>query len=357
MDKALRDLIDVIQFTENVAARIHGVNDETEIFRIVTEEFVQSERSMTGILMLEDDESWLSVAQVSLSRDVVKRLEEAAASPIEEYRIELSPSNILSRVVKQGKTIVVTSDVLFEAILPASLTSPARDIMGLGEENSILTPLYRGGRIVGVLMIMAPEMAEYFIPSVRNLARHISTALELADEQDERRRAETLLQKHREHLEKLVRERTSSLEEANTALRVMLKTADQVKSEMRENVLFNVKRFVLPYLEEIKRSPMDERQMLYLKMLEQSLNEVTSPFLQGMSAQSLSLTPTEITVTSLIKQGKTTKEIADMLHMSPRTVETHRYNIRTKLGLKNTTVNLRTYISSLDNLVEQVSIS
>jgi hypothetical protein len=55
MDKALRDLIEYIQFTENVAAKIHGVLDEAEIFRIVTEEFVRSERSLAGIMMLAED--------------------------------------------------------------------------------------------------------------------------------------------------------------------------------------------------------------------------------------------------------------------------------------------------------------
>ncbi|MFO8010121.1 MAG: PAS domain S-box protein [Dehalococcoidia bacterium] len=721
MDKALSDLIDNIQFTEKVAARIHGVYDEDTIFRIVTEEFVSSERSMTGILMLDDDGSTLNVAQVSLGPDVVKTLEQAAQSPIEEFRIDLVRGNILSQVVIEGKTLKVSSADIFKAMLPAPLESLVMDIMQMGREPSILTPLHRRDRVVGVLMIMAPELADYFIPSVRSLARHISTALELAYEQAERRRAEEamqvsekhfrslienapdiigiidedasirymspsaekvtgytadelmgenafklmhpddmekarevftrgvqapgstasmevrfrrkdgswgyadfiaryllddpsvggivlncrditerklaeqaleqseqkfraivenapdqfviverdgtisfvnyaepgfelnsvigtsvydyvdpamadkyhqtqervfrtgkperievmnivdrihdcrvaplahggrwdrlmviltditeqkraeealrqsetryrqlfdyapdgvmildgdgrilecshsamllygypreemigskvtdfmhpasiatfsgmsyeteqfegeiriirsdgslvhlwrkgvplmdadgnlagvllydrditdrkraeeLLRTHQDHLEKLVQERTSSLEEANTALRVMLKTADQVKSEVEEAVLFNVKRFALPYLEELNKSGLNERQHTYLDLLRQSLDQVTQPFLHGVSSQFLTLTPTEVMVMDLIRQGKSSKEIADLLNMSIRTVETHRYNIRTKLGLKDRSVNLRTYISSIEDYVERLS--
>jgi len=71
--------------------------------------------------------------------------------------------------------------------------------MGYENKSSILTPLYRHGKIIGVFAMSSTSLAEYFIPSVRNLAKHISTALELAEEHAERKRAE---ERYRDLIEK-----------------------------------------------------------------------------------------------------------------------------------------------------------
>ena len=49
----------------------------------------------------------------------------------------------------------------------------------------------------------------------------------------------------------------------------------------------------------------------------------------------LSLTPVETRVLRLILEGKTTREVAQVLHRSPRTVEVHRSHIMRKLGVSN----------------------
>lgn len=164
----------------------------------------------------------------------------------------------------------------------------------------------------------------------------------------QRKHEEELLLKTTEQLDKLLQERTSDMAELDTALKVMLKRIEGIKTEIRDQIMFNVTEFVLPYVEKLKKTSLSDIQRTYLDSLEKNLNDITAPILRGVSAKYLRLTPTEIQVANLIKQGKNTKEVAGTLFMSARTIETHRYNIRNKLGLKGKKLNLRTYLASLE---------
>jgi len=162
------------------------------------------------------------------------------------------------------------------------------------------------------------------------------------------KQAEEDLRKAKEQLESKVKERTASLEEANTALRVLLKKREEDLKEIEEKIQFNVKELVSPYIDWLKKTNLDETQKSSLNMLESNLDDIVSPFIRSLSTQYLKLTHSEVEVANLVKQGKTTKEIADLLNMSPRTIDTHRYHIRKKLGLKSKKTNLRSYLMSFE---------
>jgi len=170
----------------------------------------------------------------------------------------------------------------------------------------------------------------------------------------DRKRAEEMLKKSHEELERRVEERTEelrsksdTLEETNTALRVLLKRREEDKEEMEEKVLTNIQELVLPSIEKLKKIRMDTTQKSHLAVLESNLNDVASPFLHRLSMKHLKFTPSEIQISNLIKQGMTTKEIAEYLNLSPRTVDFHRNKIRKKLGLNNEKTNLRTHLLSI----------
>lgn len=171
----------------------------------------------------------------------------------------------------------------------------------------------------------------------------VRTNIRLKREIEERRLAEqTLLQKEEE-----LQVKSMSLQEANTALKVLLKRGEQDRLELEEKVLVNVRELALPYLEKLKASSLTDRQKAYVQLLESTLGDIVSPFLRRISTQYLCLTPTEIQVANLVREGKSTKEIAELLTTSRRAVEFHRNNIRNKLGLKNKKTNLRSYLLSL----------
>jgi PAS domain S-box-containing protein len=141
-----------------------------------------------------------------------------------------------------------------------------------------------------------------------------------------------------------LKDKTRNLEEVNAALRVLLEQREKDKTEIEEQVLFNIQELIVPYLEELKRSGLNKIQNAQVDILESNLNDIISPFARSLSAKFLNLTPTEVQVANLIRQGRTTKVIADSLHLSSKTIEEHRKNIRKKLGIKNRKTNLRSYL-------------
>jgi PAS domain S-box-containing protein len=159
----------------------------------------------------------------------------------------------------------------------------------------------------------------------------------------ERKQVEQELRKREAELEI----QTSELEEVNTALRVLLKQRGEDKTELEEKVLANVKELVVPYVERLKKSRLDTKQTAYLSILNSNLHDIVSPFTHKLSSKYVSLTPTEIQTANLVKEGKTTKEIAEILNSSYRTVEFHRKNIRKKIGIVNRKVNLRSHLLSM----------
>ncbi|MBN2106563.1 MAG: PAS domain S-box protein [Deltaproteobacteria bacterium] len=162
----------------------------------------------------------------------------------------------------------------------------------------------------------------------------------------ERRRVLEELRQSHEQLEEKVRERTETLEEMNTALRVLLQGREEDKQTHEDKILANVNELVLPYLDRLKATRLDERQRSSLAIIEANLKDIVAPFAGRTASRNLSMTPAEIQIANLIKHGMTAKEIAGITSLSPRTIECHRASIRKKLGLINRKVNLRAYLLS-----------
>jgi PAS domain S-box-containing protein len=160
-----------------------------------------------------------------------------------------------------------------------------------------------------------------------------------------RKQAEDALRKSEAELS----EKSRHLEEVNAALKVLLKQREGDKADLEGRLFANVKELVLPYVEKLKNSRLYSDQMTLVGILESNMKEIVSPFVTKLSSRFLSLTPTEIQVASLIKDGKTSKEIASVLHASENTVRSHRFHIRSKLGIKNKKVNFRSYLQSLQD--------
>ena len=111
--------------------------------------------------------------------------------------------------------------------------------------------------------------------------------------------------------------------------------------------MLNFKELILPYLEKLKNKRLGYKEKAYIDIIESNLNDIISPFVRNFSVKMFRLSPTEIQVLNLIKQGKTTKEIAKSMNLATSTIDFHRHNIRKKIGIKNKKINLSSYLSSL----------
>ena len=150
-----------------------------------------------------------------------------------------------------------------------------------------------------------------------------------------------------QELEKTVGERTAELVEVNSALKILLKQREQDKTDSEETMAANLKFMVFPYLHKLKRSALNVQQKELVSLIDENLDKVSAPFIKKLSSKYSSLTPKEIQVAECIRSGKTSKEIADMMNISARTVDVLRYSVRKKLGLNNKKANLQSLLSSL----------
>jgi len=138
------------------------------------------------------------------------------------------------------------------------------------------------------------------------------------------------------------------LEEANSALRVILRQGEEYKKELDETIISNMKTLVDPCIQKLRQSALTEDQMAYLNLLEAHLQDIVSPFVKNLSNKHMGLTQMELKVAGLVRGGKLTSEIAALLNISENAVIFHRHNLRAKFGLKGKKINLASYLQSLD---------
>ena len=118
---------------------------------------------------------------------------------------------------------------------------------------------------------------------------------------------------------------------------------------MEEKILSNIKILITPYINKLKKTKLKSNDIDYVHMLESNIRDMTSSFSRKLSSRHLAMTHKEIQIAHLIREGKSSKEIAEVMDISFETINCHRQNIRKKLGLKNAKINLRAHLNSLED--------
>lgn len=134
------------------------------------------------------------------------------------------------------------------------------------------------------------------------------------------------------------------LEKKNIALSEVLEQVQLEKEKMRKDIRDNVTDIVLPIIDKIRLS---KPQSKYIDLLKKSIDEITNSFGSRMTAMDMKLTPRELEICSMVKNGLSSKEAGALLNIAPKTVEKHRRNIRKKLGITGKKANLAVFLQSI----------
>ena len=155
-------------------------------------------------------------------------------------------------------------------------------------------------------------------------------------------KSELELTQNKEHLEFL----NKQLMDTNKALTVFAQNIDREREDVQKRIVVKLRSVVAPAIEKLKRDVKlahygEELDGIIRQMIDELAGDLST---DGRIASILSFT--ELRVATLIKNGLTTDEIADQLHISASTVRTHRKNIRRKLKINNVQYSLRNFLLS-----------
>ena len=215
--------------------------------------------------------------------------------------------------------------------------------MESGIQSRIVIPLMLKDEVVGTLLLRSLKPDAYTENDLRLAERvgaQIAGTIANAQLFLELKNVKKSLQQAYDELEV----RNKNLEEMNIALHVLLQKREEDKRQVEERIVTNIRSLVYPYLAKLHNDSLDETQHQLLNIIESHLNELLSPLLTNL--QRYNLTPREVLVAALVKDGNTTKDIAKILGVETSSIDDHRNNIRKKLGLSRN-VNLQAKLQSL----------
>ena len=308
---------------------------------------------MAKILIVDDEEGVRKVLRRFLERQGHECLEASNTAEARERLKENTFDLLISDIRMPGESgLVLVREATYDfpdlaTIMVTAVDDPvvAAHALKAGVCGYLVKPFLQSQVLISVINALRRRQLER---SAKNYRERLEKTVQertadLEGTVQDLLRAQNELKESEEKLRQYARE----LEETNTALRVLLKKREEDRKTIEERVLANVKTLVQPYLEKLAGSGLTPMQASCVNLLKTAVRDIVSPFLKELSSGYLSLTPMELHVADLVKQGKRNKEIAELLNLSENTIISHRYKIRTKLGLRNRKTNLSTFLHSL----------
>ncbi len=342
------------EYMENAFADVVHVlskkNIDATVYQFIAKDGRRKFAEVSGVPLVRDGES---IAVISVARDITGRLEMERSLRESEERFRAIFDTAQDCIfIKDSNLSYTFVNPCMEELFGLS----SRDLIGkqdkdlFGEDASVhnreMDLKVLGGEIVKEEKTKSVNGKRITFSTIkvplRDSAGNVMGLCGIARNITERKEFEEELCNKERELELQAR----NLEEVNIALNVLLNHREEEKKKAQEDIVEKAKKLIFPYLEKMETGILSDEGRIYLDIIRSNLDELISSYMSGSSQQYQHLTPTEIQVADLIKQGKTTKEIASLLNVSLPAVSFHRANVRKKLGLLHTKTNLRSYLQS-----------
>lgn len=138
----------------------------------------------------------------------------------------------------------------------------------------------------------------------------------------------------------------AELKRKNIALQEVIAGVEHEKNKVKQIVHEKLSYGISPIIRRLKKNK-SGLDLILLEMIENALDAAGEELFSRQDKVALKLSPREIQICLLVKNGLSVKEIAQFYNLSQRTIDKHRENIRKKLGLHGTAVNLVSFLRDL----------
>lgn len=145
----------------------------------------------------------------------------------------------------------------------------------------------------------------------------------------------------------LLKEQNIQVQQKNMALKELILQLKNEQTRLETNVVEHVEQLVLPLVERMMINPQCD-QTKTLKLLADSIRNITSGFVSTVTYDKQRLTPRQLEICNMVKNGLTSKEIAEILGITPKCVDNHRNNIRKKLKINGSDISLAGHLNQIN---------
>jgi DNA-binding CsgD family transcriptional regulator len=340
----LEELTALIDFKLFLSTKLHFQESSAAIFSMIATEFRKTNNYSVVILELIEERKKLKIAATSTPKEIIALVEKKAGLRMDELLLVLEDSPLFKKVVNGG--VILSEEVSrlmaeFQLKIPSGELDEILALLGYSAKRCTVSPIKIKGKCTGAIVVITTLPGDLISPACRYFTENLSFALELVAMTAE----QELLKSRLRISQEMLQVERDELKRNNIALKVLLKEIETAKKNITRNLLTNINMVLLPIIDRMEKKYGVKDQNNFA-LLRRNIEEIASPFRDRLSSLFVSLSPRELQVCDLVKNGLSSKEIAGHLAISVPTVHRYREHIRRKVGIANKEVNLTAFLNS-----------